>query len=415
MKVLDKNKFKPPVIIIGGRLIALSIVRALAKNRIRCYVIDENDSIVHYSRYCIGIKNQQKQDSDKWLEWLLENGKNLHESPVIIAACDYGLKLVIENRKILEKHFILQEGNDEVTLAMLDKFKTYELAKNLNIPCPRTININNIEELKLISENIEYPCLLKPRVSHKFSYRFQGKKLFEVKNKKELFEYYGLTQKYNLMMTVTELIPLGSKGYDGYYTYLDENGNPMFHFTKIRLRQRPNLSGLGTYNVTNWNQEVMELGLKFLKGIGLRGIGTLEFIRDARDGKLKLLECNPRFTGTTELVHKSGLNWALFVYNRLTGLPLPPMNYYKKNVYIIKPLEDYLAFKELHKNKKISFWQWIRSILHLQHFFIFKFSDPKPFLVNCYFFWKRQLKKFAQRFHLLNPKTIYGGKLQTKI
>ncbi|RCK77764.1 MAG: ATP-grasp enzyme-like protein [Ignavibacteriae bacterium] len=398
---IRKDKLHP-VILLGGGPIALSVARALGKNNISCYVIDEDDSIVHHSRFCIGIKHLQDEEKVTWLEWLIEQGPKLPQKFVLMPCCDYGLKIVIENRKALEEFYILPEGNDEITLKMLDKYETYKLAKSLDIPIPEVWNVENISDLEKIADVIQYPCALKPRISHEFSYRFHGTKMFKVKNEAELYKYYHITQQYNLKMLITELIPLGSEGYDGYYTHIDENGNPLFHFTKLRLRQQPNLYGLGTYNVTNWNPEVIKLGLKFLQGIKLRGIGTLEFMRDARDGKLKLLECNPRFTGTTELLHKSGLNWALFVYNRLVGLTTPKMDYYKRGVYIIKPLPDYLAFRELKKNNKLSFIGWIKSLMHTPHFYIWSWSDPKPFIVNTYCFWKRQLLKLFRIITLKN-------------
>ena len=42
-----------------------------------------------------------------------------------------------------------------------------------------------------------------------------------------------------------------------------------------------------------------------------------------RDGQLKLIECNHRFTAAIELVRASGLDLALFTYNRLLGRPPP--------------------------------------------------------------------------------------------
>lgn len=398
---------QPPVIILGGGQIALSVVRALGKNKIPCFVIDDIESIANYSRYNKKIKRLQDKSSVNWLDYLLDHGKKADQKFVIISCCDEGLKLVAENRSELEKYYILQESNDEVTLAMLDKYKTYQLAEALNIPAPKVWNIESIRDLDTIIDSINFPCALKPRVSHEFTNIFHGIKLIKVNNKNELYTYYQQTQKYDLKMLVTELIPLGANGYDGYYTHLDENGNPLFHFTKLRIRQQPNLYGLGTYNVTNWNPEAMELGLKFLKGIGLRGIGTLEFIRDARDGQLKLLECNPRFTGTTELLHKAGLNWVLFVYNRLVGLPTPPMDYYKKGVYIIKLLPDFLAYQELKKNKKITFFKWIKSLLHIQHFYIFDWRDPIPFFVRIIIFWKQHI---IELYNKLNFKKIYYHK-----
>ena len=42
---------------------------------------------------------------------------------------------------------------------------------------------------------------------------------------------------------------------------------------------------------------------------------------DLKDGELKLIENNARFTAANGLVTASGFDLAKFVYNRLTGRP----------------------------------------------------------------------------------------------
>lgn len=399
--MLFKNKQHnnlPPVILLGGNIIAVSVARTLAKSGISCYAIGESTSEVHYTRFCTGIKYASNSEKESvCLQWLLNTGRHLHEKPVIIPCSDAGLMLTINHRTELEKYFTLMEANDEITLAMLDKAETYSLAQKVGIPSPKIWHVDSLEDVNKILDQLTYPCLLKPRHSHKFFPLFEGRKLFNVSGKEELINLFKLTQNYKLQMLVTELIPVNSEGYHCYYTHIDENGEPLFHFTKLRPRQYPNLYGLGTYNVSNWNQEVADVGLKFLQKIGLRGIGTVEFIRDKRDGILKLIECNPRFTGTTELLPICGLNWPLFVYNRLIGAPLPPMDKYKQGVCIIKPASDYLAFRELNKAGKLTWARWVKSLMPPLHFYFFRWNDPLVFFYTIYRFLKHQLKKISKR------------------
>ncbi|MDI6804779.1 MAG: hypothetical protein QME58_13230 [Bacteroidota bacterium] len=392
------NKYLPPVVIIGGNIIAVSVARALAKSGISCYAIGETTSEVHYSRFCKGIKYSSIIDKETvCLVWLFNTGRHLHEKPVIIPCSDAGLMFTINHRAELEKYFTLMEAKDEITLAMLDKAETYSLSQKVGIPSPKIWHVNSLEDVHNILDQVTYPCLLKPRYSHKFFPLFGGRKLFRVSNKEELVNLFKLTQGYKLQMLITELIPVNSEGYHCYYTHIDENGEPLFHFTKLRPRQYPNLYGLGTYNVSNWNPEVVDVGLKFLQKIGLRGIGTVEFIRDKRDGILKFIECNPRFTGTTELLPRCGLNWPLFVYNRMIGVPTPPMNEYKRGVCIIKPASDFLAFRELNKAGKLTWLEWLKSLMHPLHFYYFRWNDPLVFLYTFYRFLKHQSQKIRKR------------------
>jgi predicted ATP-grasp superfamily ATP-dependent carboligase len=397
----NKNNFKnqhPPVILLGGGVIALSIGRSLARANVRTYVLDDPESEAYFSRHCIGIPiPSSKNNIDGWYEWLLNEGNKIHSRSILIPCSDEGLTLIAQHRAELEKFYNVIDGDDNLILALLDKLKTYDLACKHNIPVPGTWEINSVDDLHKLTGKIKYPCALKPRESHLFTEHFPSLKLFVINSEQELVEKFIEADKFNLKMIVTELIPPAVEGYHSYYTFIDNQGNPLFHFTKLRIRQHPNLFGLGTYNISNWNPEVAELGLRFMKSVGLRGIGTVEFIRDARDGSLKFIECNPRFTGTTALLPLSGLDWPLFVYNYLLGKPLPPTEY-KQGVRLFRFASDFLAFRELHHNGKLSWLQWIKSIAYYQHLFYFRWSDPLPFFSRIIPFFKRRTNKILNNF-----------------
>ena len=72
--------------------------------------------------------------------------------------------------------------------------------------------------------------------------------------------------------------------------------------------------------------------------MGLRGLGNVEFKRDERDGELKLIECNHRFTAATGLLRAAGLDLPLFVYNQLTERQLPPVERYRPGMTMWYPM-----------------------------------------------------------------------------
>ena len=51
-----------------------------------------------------------------------------------------------------------------------------------------------------------------------------------------------------------------------------------------------------------------DLGLALFGHAGLRGVANVEFKRDPRDGRLKLIECNARFTAANGLLTASGID-----------------------------------------------------------------------------------------------------------
>ena len=177
-----------------------------------------------------------------------------------------------------------------------------------------------------------------------------------------------------LEVMVTEIVPGGDDRLLSYCGYLDERGELLTEFTFRKIRQFPPQFGLGCYVVSDWNPEVAETGLRFLRGIGLRGLFHVEFKRDSRDDQLKLIECNHRFT--IELVF-SPTNLPLLTYNRLLGRPLPSPGPYRTGKRLWNPVEDTKAARSYRRHGELSWSQWLRSLLHLQQLHAFRWDDPR--------------------------------------
>jgi predicted ATP-grasp superfamily ATP-dependent carboligase len=163
---------------------------------------------------------------------------------------------------------------------------------------------------------------------------------------------------------------------------MDANGSALFDFTKRIIRRFPKNEGLACYHITDHNPEVREVALRLFRHVGLRGVANAEFKRDPRDGQLKLIECNARFTAANKLVAHAGIDLGHFVYARLIDLPLPPTQCYRARMRLWSPVEDFKAYRELKALGEITFWQWLRSICHWQVFPVFSWRDPMPTLVS---------------------------------
>jgi predicted ATP-grasp superfamily ATP-dependent carboligase len=103
---------------------------------------------------------------------------------------------------------------------------------------------------------------------------------------------------------------------------------------------------------------------------------------DERDGKLKLIECNARFTAADCLLVASGLNLPLFVYNRLTGRAHAAPSSYRMGMRLWNPVGDFAAYRQLNKMGLLTFRAWIRSIMHPQIFPVFRWNDPLPAILG---------------------------------
>jgi len=389
---------KPPVLLLDGGIVSLSAARSLGKRRIQVFALDIPQNQARFSRYSRRIpfrgNNQQA-----WVEWLTSDGLQEYRGAVIFPCSDDMVEMAARYRPQLEAHYILPEIKDDLLLAMLDKAETYKLAEKIGVPAPKTWVVNSRADIESIMDSVPYPCALKPRYSHDFRGRQLIKKIFTVSNRDALIAEFvrinelGARGHFRSNLIVTEIIPgEGEDLFQSYYSYIDENGMPLFHFTKRKLRQYPNDSGNGTYHMTDWNPEVAAIGLHFFQGVGYYGLGAIEFKRDPRDGVLKLMECNPRLTNATELIRRCGFDIAWFVYNRLIGQPLPTMDEYRRGVRLIRPVRDFLSFLDSHRRGRLTWKQWLRSVWHKQHFETFAWSDLLPSVMMMYYYVKRVMK-----------------------
>jgi predicted ATP-grasp superfamily ATP-dependent carboligase len=373
----------PPVLILGGSVNALSIARSLGRRGITINLSASEGRHVQYSRYCRKSFpfGRSVKGSDFWSDLLLSSrGTELHGS-VIFVCNDEAVSFVANHRQELSRHYRLDDSVPALQLAMLDKQKTLALAQSVNVPAPRFWQIENAAQLDAIEGALTFPLIVKPLHSHLFQAKFGGRKYLAVNNHDEVRAAMERVWAAGLQAMINEFIPGPDHRLSSYYTYIDRRGRPLFHFTKKVIRRYPKNEGLTSYHLTDWDPDVADVGLRFLAGIGYRGLANVEFKRDARDGRLKLVEVNARFTAPQELFVRCGLDTASLIYNDLVGLPLPEKLEYRQGVRLWYPWRDFMAYRQLRKLDEITFAEWVRSIWHWQALPYFHPTDPLPTLV----------------------------------
>ena len=368
-----------PAVLLGGDATAVPVARSLGRAGIPVTALGGRDDPVRRSRHVdqyveVGTGEGVQERTLEWLLGPVPGG-------VVLPCSDEGLELIARNRAPLAAHgHIVLEADDQKLLDVLDKERTHELAVEHGIDVPATTTVRDADELRRAVEEIGFPCALKPLHAHEFRRVFAGKG-FVADTWSDIEEFFRLSEAAGVEMLVTEMVR-GPDHYHSGYCYLDEHGENLFTFTKQKLRQYPVNFGAGVYHVMDWNDEVAELTVRFCQAVGLRGLLNVEYKRDTRDGRLMLIECNHRFTASTALHLAAGLDVPLFVYNRLTGRPLPRLGRpYREGATLWYPLDDFRAFKEYRRRGEMTTLQYVRSIAKRQHFSVASLSDPGPLLL----------------------------------
>jgi D-aspartate ligase len=372
----------PPAVVLGGALTGLSVARSMAAAGVRVYLLDRPSSPARVSRaVTMFVDVGSDEPQERMLEWL----DAAEPGAVVLPASDDGVELVARHRAaLLARGHHPAEGNDEVLLAMLNKVQTYDLARRHGIAAPRIIRLVDQRGLEAAVHELEFPCVLKPDQSHVFARRGgSGAKVLVVNDADELRRQFARFSAEGVEMFVTEVIYGESDEFVSYYGYLDESGENLVNFTKRKIRQCPPGFGIGTYHQTTRDPEVAAAGLRFLQAVGMRGLGNIEFKRDSRDGKLILIECNPRFTLSNELARVAGVDLAVLSYRRALGRPADPIVDYRVGLHLWDPARDIGALPAYRRQGELTGRAWAKSLMHRQVFPAFRLDDPAPAIVRA--------------------------------
>lgn len=371
----------PPAILAGANMVTtMSIIRSLAKAGVDVRLLCRPGAVPSYSRYAHRLPaDGSGPQPDLWLRYLLGPESDDLRGAVLLACNDDAVELLLDHRDALAEKYVLDVCDPGAQRAMLDKLATYRVAAAAGVPTPRFWPAESMEDVEARKDEYTYPLMMKPLYSHQFKKVLEGKYLM-ARDFEELMAAYRLVNEHGVEVVLLEVIPGPDDLLCSYYTYIDEGGAPQFHFTKRIIRRYPEHEGFGCYHITDWNPEVRDLGLKLFRHAGLKGVANVEFKRDPRDGRLKLIECNARFTAANGLLTASGIDLGANVYRRLAGLPQPALDdgAYAKGLRLWYPLDDFLAFLDLRREGRLDLVSWAKDVAHYQVLPYFCWSDPMP-------------------------------------
>ena len=376
-----------PVLVLGGKENSLSIVRHLGAMGVEVSCSGGLNNWGMFSSYCTHrhpVPARQKP-GEYWSELLLGPQSPIEPGTILLACSDEALEFIADYHEALKPHFVYDEASPQQRHNMLDKLRTLEIARDIGVGAPRFWRVDSNAELDGILSEVNFPVMVKPLDSFSFSRTF-GCKLFIVKSGfAEIIEKVHMAWDKGHPVMVVEMVPGPDSLLSSYYTYITDEGRYLFDFTKCIIRRFPVNRGGATYHKTTWMPETAEAGKKFFDGAGFLGLGNIEFKRDMRDGKLKLIEVNARFTAAQELAVKSGMPIDVITYCHLSGQPIPVVNSYQENLHFWYPLRDTLASLQLWYQDELTTKEWLTS-LRLTDFVspLHSIVDLKPSLFAGY-------------------------------
>jgi predicted ATP-grasp superfamily ATP-dependent carboligase len=366
---------KLPAVVVGGGLNALGIVRSLGAVNIPLVVLDTDPkSPAMRSRYgrkllCAAL------DGEALVAGLLALSRQ-YGGPLMLFVTEE--KTVVEvsaARARLAPHFHLRLPQHERLMALMHKQGFQQLAEAVGAPVPRTVRIESQADLPHI-ERLCFPCVFKPaRKDYGYGERF--KKAYKVMSPAEVADLYQQIHPVLADMVVQEWIEGADNEVYFCLQYVGKDGEVVSSFTGRKIRAWPPRIG-GTASCTAaWEvaDELSAMTARFFAQVGFTGMGSMEYKRDARDGRFYMVEPTVARTDFQEEVASlNGVNIPQAAYGYENGLArVAPAKAAVPRIWR-EPMSDRWSFQEgggavdersRGHAVRDAYWRW---------------NDPRPWL-----------------------------------
>jgi len=297
----------PGIIVLGGHIQAYGIVRVFGEMGVKSIVIDNKHTcITKYSKYCSAYFRVSYRHVHKLLIGFMHSKK--YKGWVIYPTDDYYVKMLSENKEILDTYYRTCVDDWRVVEKFYDKRLSYPLADSLGIPIPSTSYLDSTQSLACLADKTQYPCIVKPAIIKDFYDKLKVKAIL-CKNPDELIHKLQQASEHIPLeyLMVQELIP----GFvDAQYSVgmLFDGEQAQNYIIAKRKRQHPLIFGNATTYAETVDLPILkEYAERILREVRYKGICEIEFMYDHRDGKYKFLEVNPRLWKWHLLTHQSNV------------------------------------------------------------------------------------------------------------
>ena len=379
----------PPVVVASVFQTGLNLMRDLLRHGVRTVGVDCHPEHEGFqSRYGKShLCPDPDTHPDEWVAFMIQLAASFGGKPVIIPAADQFVSAIATHAKVLQEHYIFSMESVAVQGALATKEEQYALARVHGLPIPRTEYIQSRAEMEAFVADARFPCLIKPRHQREWEAlpvgnALRGKKLVTSNSAGEMLAQYAHSEPFRPEVMAQEIIEGGD---DTKYCYLSVYGNGsrrLGHCVVREFRAYPVFFGSGSLVEPVHDPEIDEMCDHFLRAIHYVGICEIEVKRDSRDGRVGLIEANPRFSGTGDAALYTGVDLGWLHYLDLIGQhpePMEPTRFGFKHVTLRRDIPSFEGYLQ----RGILTWGDIfRSLRGPKEYFDFDMADPKPTLMT---------------------------------
>jgi D-aspartate ligase len=380
-------------LVLGGDYRGLGVVRSLGRRGIPVWVLADEHLIAGTSRYARRSLRWPVAPEDRQVDFLLDlNQRHRLDGWAIFPTGDETAAMLARHHACLAERYRLTTPPWDVLRWAYDKRLTHRLAEELGLHQPRTWYPAGRAEVAAL--DCPFPVILKPAIKQRLN-QFTRAKAWLTENRPALLARYdeaGALVEPSVIM-VQELIP--GEGQEQYsFAALCRDGRPLAWVVARRTRQYPTDFGRSSSYVETVEQpEVEWAARRLLAALRFTGLVEAEFKRDARDGRYKLLELNPRVWGWHTLGRRAGADFPYLQWRLVHDQPVAEGTCARPGLRWVHMRTDLPAVADEFRRGVLSPGAYVRSLRGPLEFAIFALDDPLPAILDLpllgYLAWHR--------------------------
>ncbi|MBA3383443.1 MAG: carboxylate--amine ligase [Actinobacteria bacterium] len=323
--------------------------------------------------------NRDERPEDDPLAMLEALAARIGRKAVLLATDDVSSVFLSENARLLAEWFVFPEQPEGVANTLYDKKQMYLLCKRLHVPTPETAFPESDSDVERFLSDAVFPVVVKGIDSWKLQAR-TGVRMVIVESADELRAAYGrLADPEDPNLMLQEYIPGGAESVWMFNGYFDALSRCLFAVTGRKLRQFPPYTGMTSLGICLRNDEVEASTVQLMHQVGYRGVLDIGWRYDARDGRYKLLDVNPRLGASFRLfVGSDGLDVVRAAYLDLTGQTVPSSRPREGRRWLVENL-DLVSSRRYFRDGALTVGDWARAFRGVDEAAWFAADDPLPF------------------------------------
>jgi D-aspartate ligase len=372
----------PGALVIGGDYKSLGIVRSLGRHGIPVWVLTDEHVLAGWSRYCRrAVPWPAAPESEQVARLLALARESALDGWTLFPGGEESAALIARNRDTLAERYRPSVLVEWTTLQKAyDKRLMHRVADEVGVEHPRTRYPQDRDDVAAYDG--PFPAVLKPAVRPTID-RFTIDKGWPVQDLASLLARYdeACTVTDPAAIMIQEVISGGGESQLS-FAALCRSGEAIASVVARRARQWPmDFGRASTFVETIEAPEVEELAARVLRALRFDGIVELEFKRDPRDGRLLLLDVNPRVWGWHTLARGAGVDVPYLLWRMVHGKPVEPVRA-RPGVRWVRALTDVPTAIGAIRHGRLSPIHYLWSLRPPIECAVLALDDPLPALLE---------------------------------